>query len=85
MDQWWNDKDFKATPGQEVTQEVFLEMLNCMPPQPLPRKDYGRPVQAGFMMGEPTDSSPAGALYRAFGANSGRYYYLGLHTAEEEA
>ena len=89
MQQWHKDRDFKAEPGQEIAEDVYNEMLNVMPPLSLPQETARKalralniPVHAGFLMGEPTDSSPDGLLYRAFGMNDygkrRRYYYLGL-------
>lgn len=89
MQQWYTDRDFKAEPGQEITEDVYNEMLNVMPPKTIPAEkarqalqDFNIPVHAGFLMGEPTDSSPNGLLYRAFGMNDygkgKHYYYLGL-------
>jgi len=89
MKQWQADRDFKAEPGQEIDADIYDEMLNVMPPLQLPAdkarqalRDYNTPIHAGFLMGEPTDSSPQGLLYRAFGANDygkgKHYYYLGL-------
>lgn len=89
MEQWQNDRTFKADPGQEIDLEVYDEMLNCMPPKTLPHDkalqalhDYNIPVHAGFLMGEPHSSSPEGELYLAFGMNDygkgKHYFYLGL-------
>lgn len=94
MEQWKQDGDFKAQAGQEVSEEVYNEMLNAVPPESLPRSKarqalsvYKIPVHYGFLMGEPTSSDKDGALYRAFGMNDygrsvnhkePRYFYLGL-------
>lgn len=89
MEQWTADREFRADPGQEITEDVYNEMLNAMPPATLPREkaeqalqDYKVPVHAGFLMGEPTTASKDGPLYRAFGMNNygkgAHYYYLGL-------
>ena len=89
MDEWKADKRFKAVPGQEITAEVYEEMLNCVPPKSIPKdkarqalQDYDIPVHAGFLMGEPYCSDSRGVLYRAFGMNDygkgKHYYYLGL-------
>jgi len=89
MQQWQADRDFKAEPGQEIAEDVYNEMLDVMPAKTLPKETARRalqafdiPVHAGFLMGEPTDSSPQGLLYRAFGMNDygkgKHYYYLGL-------
>lgn len=89
MAQWAQDRTFKAEPGQEISAEVYEEMLNCMPPETLPRdkarqalQDFSIPVHAGFLMGEPHSASKNGPLYLAFGMNDygkgKHYYYLGL-------
>ena len=85
MEQWKADRTFKAEPGQEITEDIYEEMLNCMPPRTLPREkarqalqDYKIPVNAGFLMGEPHSSDQRGQYYLAFGNNGKHYYYLGL-------
>ena len=95
MEQWNTDRDFKAVPGQEITEQIYDEMLNCMPPEDLPRNkaaqaldDYDIPVHAGFLMGEPHSTDADGrALYMAFGMHDygkgKHYYYLGLARAQE--
>ena len=93
MEQWQKDRDFKAEPGQEISADVYDEMLNAMPPLSMPKetaraalRGLNIPVHTGFLMGEPTDSSPQGLLYRAFGMNDygkgKHYYYLGLSQPE---
>lgn len=74
---WANDGTFKAAPGQEITEEIYNQMLNCLPPKTLPRskaeqalQDYSIPIRAGFMMGEPYSTGRDGReLYLAFGSN----------------
>lgn len=94
-EQWEKDREFKADPGQEITEDIYNEMLNCMPPKNLPRgkarqalQDYRIPVHAGFLMGEPHSTSPEGELYLAFGMNNygkgEHYYYLGLARPEKK-
>lgn len=89
MENWKADREFKAQPGQEITEQVYEEMFNCMPPQRLPRskanqalQDYNIPVHAGFLMGEPHSAGKTGQLFLAFGMNDyghgAHYYYLGL-------
>jgi len=93
IEKWKSDKTFKAAPGQEITAEVYNEMLYCVPPEDLPggkayqaAQDYNIQVHAGFLMGEPASNGPDGPLYYAFGSNNygkeTKYYYLGLSTAE---
>lgn len=99
MEEWEKDGSFKAEPGQQISEEIYNQMLNCMPPKSIPRgkaaqalQDYNIPVHAGFLMGEPHSHNEKGkALYLAFGKNdfgSGtrrepKYFYLGLSVAEQ--
>lgn len=94
MEQWTKDGTFNATAGQEISEDVYNAMLNCMPPESLPRAkaEYALsvlniPVHAGFLMGEPHSCDKDGQLYLAFGMcdfgrsvnhKEPRYYYLGL-------
>lgn len=90
MQEWQNDRQFRAVPGQEITGEVYEQMYNTMPPKSIPQEkarqaltDYKIPVHAGFLMGEPHSTDRDGKpLYLAFGMNDygkgKRYYYLGL-------
>lgn len=89
MENWKSDRTFNAEPGQEISEDIYNEMLNCMPPKTLPRdkaaqalEAYRIPVHAGFLMGEPHSDSKDGNLYLAFGMNDygkgKHYYYLGL-------
>lgn len=87
---WQRDQRFGAEPGQEITEEIYNEMYNVLPPLRLPRntaeyalKELKVPVHAGFMMGEPYDSNQKdGVLFMAFGMNDygkgKHYFYLGL-------
>lgn len=90
MADWQRDGTFNAAPGQEITEDIYNEMQNTVPPKAI-RKETARqaweqyriPVHAGFLMGEPTSTDEQGReLYRAFGSNDygrGRHcYYLGL-------
>lgn len=74
MDDWRNDRDFSALPGQEISEEVFDEWRDCLPPLRIPRSAGC----CGFLCSEPARHDSAGALYHAFGSRSGRFYYLGL-------
>lgn len=96
MEQWTNDGTFSAEAGQEISADVYEQMLNCIPPENLPRnkarqalQDYDIPVHAGFLMGEPHSTDGDGhLLYLAFGMNDygkgKKYYYLGLSIKEPE-
>ena len=87
---WRRDGAFKASPGQEISEEIYNEMFNALPPLRLPQntakyalEKLNVPVHAGFMMGEPYDSNAEdGMLYLAFGMNNygkgKHYFYLGL-------
>lgn len=84
MTSWKKDGSFSASPGQQVSREVYEEMYNCMPPLRLSReavnraRTLGRIVLCGFMVGEPSSSDSQGVLYNAFGKEGEKYYYLGL-------
>lgn len=75
MEQWTKDGTFNATAGQEISEDVYNAMLNCMPPESLPRAKarwalsvLNIPVHAGFLMGEPHSCDKDGnQLYLAFG------------------
>lgn len=93
--QWEADRTFNAAAGQEITEEIYNEMLNCMPPLNLPRNKARQAlealnisVHAGFLMGEPHSSNKGGLLYLAFGMNDygkgKHYYYLGLSHAAKK-
>ena len=82
MKQWESDRVFSAVAGQEIEQEIYLQMLNCLPPIDLPkaaRDNAQRYIFAGFMMGEPYDSYKGNLRYMAFGNSGNKYYYLGLY------
>ena len=77
---WQRDGSFKAVPGQEVAEEIYREMLDCMPPYSLPRIPATQGYCGGFLVGEPTDYDPETSKlrYMAFAQRGGRCYYLGL-------
>ncbi len=84
-EQWTKDRTFSAEVGQEVTEQIYNNLLNCMPPLRLPRETAKRvdmPIYGGFLMGEPNSHDNEGMLYLAFGmtekAGEKHYYYLGL-------
>lgn len=96
MQEWENDRKFRAVPGQEITAQVYDRMLNAMPPKTIPQEkarqaleEYQIPVHAGFLMGEPHSTDRDGKqLYLAFGMNDygkgKHYYYLGLSRPYKE-
>ena len=92
MEQWTRDREFKARPGQEITEDVYNQLRDVVPPKELPPatakkvwQDLRIAVHAGYLMGEPTSNDADGLLYRAFGMNDygkgKHYYYLGLSPA----
>lgn len=86
MDMWKIDNTLNAADGQEISEDVYNEMMNVVPPLKLPasaiegaREFYSINITAGFLAGEPATCDNLGLLYRAFGtSNEHRYYYLGL-------
>ncbi len=84
MEQWQKDGFFLARSGQEITEEIYYEMLNRTCPERLPRETIQKatvPVHAGFLMGVPVWKGADEPLYRAFGmcqdCSGIHYYYLG--------
>lgn len=76
--QWHLDRSFSAKPGQEVTEEIYHNMLDCMPPLSLPRIPETQGYIAGFLMGEPDHHDERGrACYAAFGRTGGKCFFLG--------
>lgn len=80
---WAKDGTFSAKPGQQVSEAVYEQMFNCLPPYRLSNEAVdnaaktGVYVSAGFMVSEPTSSDHNGLLYNAFGRNGKTFYYLG--------
>jgi hypothetical protein len=86
---WERDEVFKALPGQQITEDIYSDMMNVLPPRDLPRaaiteawERYRIPVHGGFMMGEPHDSEGGRNRYMAFVSNNfghgTKCYYIGL-------
>lgn len=75
-----------ASRGQEITEEVYNNFLNCLPPIGL---KGGQGWYAGFQLGEPychrTDvrSGKWRGMYATFTSSEGRYYYQGINFAGE--
>lgn len=77
MEKWQQDRSFSAEPGQEITEDVYNEMFNYIPPKTLPQgkakqalQDYRIPVHAGFLMGasklaDDAEAISTGANYEA--------------------
>ena len=80
MEQWEKDGSFSATVGQEVSEDVYEQMLNGLPPLRLP-KESG--YFSGFRMGEAythEQSETTGEVlshHAAFGKRDGKYYFIG--------
>lgn len=93
MRDWRAAGTFNAEPGQEISEDVYNTMRDCLPPKSIPKETAERawtehqiPVHAGFLMGEAhTVDEDGQPLYLAFGSNNygkgSRYYYLGLSKA----
>lgn len=75
-----------AQRGQEITEEVYNNFLNCMPPIGL---QGGQGWCAGFQTGEPychrTDSRTGKwrPMFATFTTRAGRYFYQGVNFAGE--
>lgn len=71
-----------AQRGQEITEEVYYDFLNVMPPISL---KGGQGVTAGFQMGEPychREDTRTGAwrpMHMTFTKVDGRYFYQGIN------
>ena len=83
-EQWAKDRTFSAYPGQQISKEIYYEMLDCMPPLDLPggaadqiRERYGVTITGGFLMGEPYGCNKNGLTYSCFGRSGGKYYFFG--------
>lgn len=44
-EQWESDNSFKVVPGQEITEQIYDDMLNCLPPKSLPRSTAEKMMQ----------------------------------------
>lgn len=72
--------------GQEITEEVYNNFLNCMPPIGL---KGGQGWFAGFQLGEPyrhrtdTRTGKWRPMFATFTAGNGRYFYQGINFAGE--
>jgi hypothetical protein len=69
----WNEMKKQPFQWVETTEEMYFEMLGCVPPI--------RHKGTFFMVGEPTRHNAKGeALYAAFNKTNGRFYakYLTL-------
>lgn len=75
-----------AQRGQEITEEVYNNFFNAMPPIHL---SGGQGVTAGFQMNEPychREDTRTGAwrpMYMTFTKSDGRYFYQGINFTGE--
>lgn len=75
-----------AKRGQEITEEVYSNFLNCMPPVGL---KGGQGWAAGFQLGEPychrtdTRTNKWRPMFATFTTSNGRYFYQGINFAGE--
>lgn len=79
----WPERWEDVSPGTEVSEDVYQDMLNCLPPIYL-RKSNLR----GFQMGEPhhhaEDSNGKWrAQFLTFVSSGGRYFYAGINFGGE--
>lgn len=75
----WNE----VAPGTEISEKIFDDMLNAMPPIPLCKSPY-----CGFQLGEANDhkedtNGKWRARYLTFVGVGGKYYYAGVHFGGE--
>lgn len=82
----WPERWEDVEPGSEVSEEVYDEMLNVLPPISI-RAGHSS-YHAGFQMGEPQDHrEDANGKWRArfltFISARGRFYYAGIHFGGE--
>lgn len=72
-----------AKRGDEISEEIYYEMLNVMPPISL---KGGQNVDCGFQVGEPDDhredeNGNWRARYMTFAKKDGKCYYYGINFA----
>lgn len=83
LSRWQSDGSFSASPGQEVSHDVYQQMIECLPPLSLPRLTETKGFEAGFLLGEPYDHVNGRAVYAAFGRRDGRCFFLGYLPANK--
>lgn len=86
VEQWRIDGTLSAIPGQEVTEEVYYDQFEVLPPFRLPRCPRTEGYSAGFQVSEAACSHPIcdKMLYSTYGRRGGKYYYLGLLPADDD-
>lgn len=87
VEQWRIDGTLSAIPGQEVTEEVYYDQLEVLPPLRLPRCPRTEGYPAGFQVSEAACNDPLTdkMLYSTYGRRDGKYYYLGLLPATDDS
>lgn len=86
VEQWRKDGTLSAIPGQEVTEEVYDDQFEVLPPFRLPRCPRTDGYSAGFQVSEAACDDPLSnkMLYSTYGRKNGKYYYLGLLPATDD-
>lgn len=76
---WHADRSFNAVPGQEITEEIYEEMFEVMPPYRLPRCKRTEGCVSGFLVSEAAtiDWRTGKDLYSAFGKCGDKHYFIG--------
>lgn len=79
----WPERWEDTPAGTEISEEVYWDMLNALPPVYLRKSPY-----CGFQLGEPHDhKQDANGKWRAqfltFVKIDGRYYYAGINFGGE--
>ena len=80
MKQWKKDGTINPKEGEQITDEVFNEIFNCMPP--------AMNTRSIFQMGEAWDHIEVNnhyyARYYTFVKNDDKWYYIGLCINDEK-
>lgn len=86
VEQWRKDGALSAIPGQEVSEEVYYDQFEVLPPFRLPRCSRTAGYSAGFQVSEAAcdDVTSDKMLYSTYGRKNGKYYYLGLLPAADD-
>ena len=86
VEHWRIDGPLSAIPGQEVTEEVYYDQFEVLPPFRLPRCPRTTGYGAGFQVSEAAcdDVTSDRVLYSTYGRKNGKYYYLGLIPATND-
>ena len=79
----WPERWEDVPPGTEISQDIYDQMFNALPPILLRRSPY-----CGFQMGEPNDhredeNGKWRARFLTFVTSGGRFFYAGIHFGGE--